>query len=61
MDQRLHQAAFGLCQFRTVARIDSDVAQRCCAVVLDVDVCGGEKLDEDGDCAGIDKLLAVVI
>ena len=61
MDQRLHQAPFGLGELRAVAGVDGDVAERRRAVVLNVDICGGEELDKNRDCAGIDELLAVVI
>ena len=61
MDKGLHQTAFGLGQFRAIASIDGNVAECCCAVVLDVDIGGGQKLDKNGDGAGVDELLAVII
>jgi|TARA_R110002003_G_scaffold248_3_gene17675 hypothetical protein len=50
-----------LCKLGAIASIDGNVAERSRAVVLDVDVWGGEKLNEDGDSTGVNKLLAIVI
>jgi hypothetical protein len=45
----------------TVAGVDSNVAECGGAVVLDIDIARGQQLDQDGDGAGADKLLAVVV
>ena len=41
--------------------VDSNVAERRCAVVLHVGVGRVEKADEDGDGAGVDELLPVLV
>lgn len=61
MDQRLHEAPFSLGEFCAVAGINGDVAERSRAVVLNIDVCGREKLNKDRNRASVDQLLAVVI
>jgi hypothetical protein len=61
VDKRPDKSALSLGQFRTVACIDGDVTERSGAVVLNVYVCRREQLYEDGDCAGIYELLAVVV
>lgn len=61
MDQGLNQARLCLGQFLPVGRVDSDVAQCRCAVILNVDVGGRQQLDQNWNGAGIDELLAVVI
>jgi hypothetical protein len=61
MHKRSHQPALSLSQLGAVAGIDGDVAEGSGAVVLNVDICGGEQLDKDGDSASSHKLLAVVV
>jgi hypothetical protein len=61
VNERSHQSSFRLSQLRTVAGIDGNVAERSRTVVLDIDVCGGEELNEDGNSASVDQLLPVVI
>ena len=50
-----------MCQLFTVASVDSDVAEGGSAIVLHINIGGGEELDEDRDGAGVDELLTIVI
>jgi hypothetical protein len=61
VDERPDKSALGLGEFRAVGCINGDVAERSGTVVLDVYVCGREQLNEDGDCAGVYELLAIVV
>jgi hypothetical protein len=61
MDQGLDQTTLGLSEAFSIRRVDSDVAQGRCTVVLNVDIRRREELDEDGNGTGIDKLLSVVV
>lgn len=61
MDQGLDQTTLGLSETFSIGRVDSDVAQSRCAVVLDVNIRRREKLDEDGNGTGIDELLSVIV
>lgn len=55
------QTRLGLGQLRAVAGIDGNVAECSSAIVLNIDIGRRKELDKDGDGAGIDELLAVVI
>ena len=57
----MYETALGLSEFRAVAGINGNVAEGCCAVVLDVDVCGRKELDKYGDGASVDQLLAIIV
>lgn len=61
MDQGLYQSALCLSEAFAIGRVDGDIAEGGCTVVLDVDIRRREELDENGNGTGIDELLSVVV
>lgn len=61
MNQGLDQTRLGLGQPFTVGGVDGNIAQRSCAIVLDVNIGRGEEMNENGNSTGVDKLLSVII
>lgn len=61
VDKRLYELWLCLRKLLAVVSIDCDVAECRCAVVLDIDIGRGEKLDEHGYGAGIHELLTVLV
>jgi hypothetical protein len=45
----------------TIVGINSDVTQGSCAVVLDIDIGRGKKLNQDWYSASVNELLPVII
>jgi hypothetical protein len=61
VNEGLDQAALRLSETFSVGGIDGDITYGSGAVVLNIDVGRSQKLDENRDGAGVDKLLSVVI
>lgn len=61
MDQRLDQTRFRLSQSFAIGRIDCNIAEGRCTVVLNINIGRREQLDKDGNSTSVDELLAVVI
>jgi len=61
MNQRLDQARLGLGQTLAICGVNSDIAESSCAVVLDIDVWGRKKMDENWNGSSVDELLPVII
>lgn len=61
MNQGLDQTRLGLGQAFSVGGVDGDIAQRSCAIVLDVDIGRRKKMNKNGNGTGVDELLSVVI
>jgi hypothetical protein len=57
----LNQPRLRLGESLAIGRIHSDVAKGGCAIILDVDVGGGEEMNEDWNRTGVDKLLPIVV
>ena len=56
-----HEFRLGRHELLPVVNVDGDVAEGGSTVVLNVDIVGREEGDENGDGAGVDELLSVVI
>lgn len=61
MNEGKHKFRFGLCKFLPVVSVYCDIAKSSSAVVLHINVVRGQKRNEDGDCTGVNQLLAVII
>jgi len=61
MDQGLNQPTLGLSQPLAIGRVDSDVAEGGCTVILNVDVGRREELDKNGNGTGVNELLSVIV
>jgi len=48
-------------QTLAICGVNSDIAESSCAVVLDIDVWGRKKMDENWNGSSVDELLPVII
>jgi hypothetical protein len=57
----LDQTGLGLGKSLAIGRVDCNIAEGSCAVILYINIRRGEEVDEDWNSTGVDKLLSVII